>query len=127
MHSRITFTIALMSLALLLLVPPPQTYGSNRDVEIDYLLDFIQSSGCIFIRNGQEYDSLAAREHISMKRDYAGRWIKTTEDFIRLAATKSSVTGAPYRVRCEETEIPSARWLQNALHEYRRSSASRTH
>jgi hypothetical protein len=57
--------------------------------EINYLLGFIGRSGCMFYRNGSWYDSHRAQSHLRNKYDYlaARDRIKTTDDFIELAAT----------------------------------------
>ena len=50
--------------------------------------------------------------------------IKTPEDFIRLAATKSLLTGQPYLVRTRDgQEMPLSTWLSNALLEHRNNEA----
>ena len=41
-----------------------------HEQEISHLLNFIENSGCVFIRNNKEYDSKRARDHISTKYDY---------------------------------------------------------
>jgi hypothetical protein len=38
--------------------------------EIAALLHFIEQSGCTFIRNDKQYDSLKARQHIEKKYNY---------------------------------------------------------
>ena len=87
--------------------------------EINRLLDFIGSSHCTFLRNGKEYDSSAAQTHIAGKYDYARRWIETAEQFIEYAATKSSLSGKPYRVICSGREEPSSDWLKRELARFR--------
>ncbi|MEO8161475.1 MAG: DUF5329 domain-containing protein [Arenimonas sp.] len=55
--------------------------------------------GAVFIRNGTEYDSNAAAAHLRRKLDYAGKRVKTADQFISALATGSSMTGKPYRIR----------------------------
>lgn len=93
--------------------------AADTDAEIQHLKEFIVKSECRFIRNGAEYDSADALKHIERKQDATRRWIKTTEDFIRLSATKSSMSGKPYKVRCGESEMPCADWLYDELSRYR--------
>ncbi|MCP3871190.1 MAG: DUF5329 domain-containing protein, partial [Gammaproteobacteria bacterium] len=38
--------------------------SAGYPLEISHLLNFIERSGCIFMRNGGEYDSKEARDHI---------------------------------------------------------------
>jgi hypothetical protein len=52
-----------------------------------------------------KYDYLTARD-----------LIVTTEDFIERAATKSSMSGQPYKVKCGDgAEMTSSRWLHDKL------------
>lgn len=87
--------------------------------EIDHLLRYIETSGCTFDRNATIHDSRDAGAHIRKKYDHTKRWIKSTEDFIRYAATKSSISGRPYRVVCEGVEMPTAEWLADELARFR--------
>jgi hypothetical protein len=52
----------LLFLIILLSFCVSSSAGTNE--EIASLLLFVQQSGCTFIRNGNHYDALAAREHI---------------------------------------------------------------
>ena len=91
--------------------------------EIDYLLRFIEESGCEFNRNGTWHDAKAARAHVSVKYEYllVQDRINTTEDFIEQAATMSSVLfRQSYTVRCDgEPPVPSGLWLSRELARYR--------
>jgi len=87
---------------------------------IGYLLDFIANSESTFIRNGSSYPPKKAAEHIQAKYDYFKKEIKTPEDFIRLAASKSEFSGRPYLVRTKDgKEVETADWLRKALNDYR--------
>jgi len=55
--------------------------------------------GAVFIRNGSEYDSAKAADHLRRKLDYAGKRITTADQFIDKLATGSSMTGKPYKIR----------------------------
>jgi Family of unknown function (DUF5329) len=90
--------------------------------EIDFLLDAIGSSGCEFYRNGTWHDAKSAQAHVGeksawlLKRDL----IATTDDFIERAATKSSLSGEPYKIRCgASAEVPVDRWLRDQLARFR--------
>jgi hypothetical protein len=53
-----------------------------------------------FIRNGSEYDDgKAAAAHLRMKLQNAGGKVQTADDFIRLCASRSYITGKPYMIR----------------------------
>ena len=110
----------LLGLALLTVASaaPP----AIAQTEINYLLGFIESSGCEFYRNGSWYDSKRAQAHLRDKYQIlaADDQISTAEDFIEKAATKSSLSGRPYQVRCGGGEaVTSNRWLREVLTHYR--------
>jgi hypothetical protein len=95
--------------------------------EIDALLAKLQSSGCQFERNGSWYSAAEAEDHILRKFEYIDgkNGIQTTEQFIELAASKSSSSGKPYRVQCgAEGAIQSQQWLSRQLLLIRAPSAA---
>lgn len=87
--------------------------------EIQHLLDYVSASGCTFVRNGVESDAAAARKHIEAKYTYAKGYVASAEDFIRVAASRSSMTGEPYVVRCGSSQFLSGDWLTDELRRYR--------
>ncbi len=93
--------------------------------EINYLLRYIGDSGCEFKRNGTwNNNSKTAESHVRGKYDYLARQgrIDTAQDFIDKAATKSSLSGQPYEIRCGgDLAMPSSLWLSDALARYRAS------
>src|SRR5579864_1367539 len=94
--------------------------------EINYLLGFIESSPCEFFRNGSWYDGKKAAAHLRDKYEFlaTGNRIQTAEDFIEEAATKSSLSGQPYQVRCgSDQAVASNQWLRDALQSYRAHTA----
>jgi hypothetical protein len=96
--------------------------------EINYLLDFVDRSGCKFYRNGSWYDSHRAQSHLRKKYNYlaARERIKSAEDFIDQAATRSSLSGEEYQIQCEAgPTVPANRWLRTALTDYRSSNRQR--
>lgn len=89
--------------------------------EIDHLLHFVEHSGCTFIRNSASYDGVRAREHIQRKYSYILKRKKelSTEQFIRYAASRSSLSGKPYMVHCGSKTFTSESWLLEELERYR--------
>lgn len=86
--------------------------------EIASLFQRLHASGCQFNRNGTWYTATEAQKHLSRKLSYFEdkNLIKTTEDFIALAATNSSSSGKAYLVRCAEAQpLESKVWLQQQL------------
>src|SRR6187551_1874375 len=99
--------------------------STNGDVEktINYLLDYVGKSDAVLIRNGSEHHGKEARAHLKSKYDHFKNEIKSTEDFIRLCATKSMVSNKPYLVKLKDgKEIPCADWLEKVLQDYRKST-----
>jgi hypothetical protein len=89
---------------------------------VNYLIDHVGKSNATFIRNGQTHTPQEAVNHIKAKYEHFKNEIKTPEDFIRLAASKSSLTGKPYLVRTPNgNEMRLDAWLTDALKEYRAS------
>ena len=89
--------------------------GANHLSEtIQYLLDFVKTSECIFIRNNKEHTAVEAAAHMQRKYEHYNDKIKTPEDFIRLTATKSLMTGKLYYVRLKDGKkfTSEARLLQ---------------
>jgi len=95
---------------------------SEIEVEINHLLQFIGSSNCTFIRNGESYPSAEAKLHINKKYNYVKSKVNSAEDFIKYAATKSSMTGKYYTIICGVEEKTSKQWLLDELAAYRKNS-----
>jgi hypothetical protein len=86
--------------------------------EIDGLLFRLQVSGCQFQRNGSWYSGAEAKQHLLRKLEAveARATLQSTEQFIALAASKSSFSGKPYLVRCNGTAaVESGEWLGSQL------------
>jgi hypothetical protein len=95
-------------------------------VEVGYLLQQVEDSGCEFNRNGTWYGGKRARAHLSLKYQYLvdHDQISTTNDFIEQAASRSSFTGISYQIRCNGgAPVDSNRWLLDALAAYRQIKA----
>jgi hypothetical protein len=91
-------------------------------IEIRQLLAILADSGCEFNRNGNWYSGEKAGQHLARKLDYIEQrgTLKSTEQFIELAATKSSMSGRAYQVRCATSApVPSHAWLLEALRKMR--------
>jgi hypothetical protein len=101
------------------------TRPRENDETISYLLTFVATSDCTFIRNGQAYNGRQASMHMQDKRRYFKNQIVTPEDFIRLAATKSLQTGQPYMVRTKDgQELRCDEWMKSILKGYRKTKKS---
>jgi len=95
-------------LLLALVWLPLAASADTMDEEIDYLLNAVGSSGCTFIRNGSEYSARDARGHLASKRRRGKRYFSSTEEFVERIASRSSVSGKPYRIRCRGEPVVDA-------------------
>ena len=92
--------------------------------EITQLVAALGQSRCQFYRNGSWYGPKQAQAHLQRKYNYLAKrkLVTTTESFIDLAASKSSLSGKPYQVRCPgSATIESRHWLLQKLAILRRS------
>jgi Family of unknown function (DUF5329) len=111
-----------VALVLLSMSAEQMFAAESLDESINYLLDYVGKSDATFIRNGQTHTPQEAVNHIKAKYEHFKSEIKTPEDFIRLAASKSLLTGKPYLVRTPNgKEMRLDIWLTDALKEYRAS------
>jgi hypothetical protein len=79
----------------------------------------------IFIRNGMSYDADKAASHLRDKLAYFKNDIHTADDFIRLCATRSEMTGIRYKVK-DASGVPedAAEWLYTRLTKLRAEQRS---
>lgn len=95
--------------------------------EIQHLLVYLGKSGCEFNRNGDWHAANKARAHLERKQAALSRqkWTGSAEDFISTAASKSSMSGKPYLVRCAKSgTTPSSVWFRAELVRYRAAAAA---
>ena len=93
---------------------------SQRD-EVRYLLEFVRDSSCSVERNGKRYTGNDAYSHIMNKYDYFRDEIESSEDFIELSATKSTLSEKHYRVFCDGNSPKRTKdWLLEELSEFRK-------
>ena len=98
----------------------PLAEMNDASETIQYLLAFVKNSECRFFRNDKEHTTGEAASHMQRKYEHFKDKIKTPEDFIRLTATKSLMTGKLYYVRLKDgKKLTSEAWLLQALEAYR--------
>jgi hypothetical protein len=98
---------------------------AKAKAEIDHLLKFITDSKATFIRNGDPHKAAEAVEHIKAKRDHYIKKISSAEDFVKLAATKSALSGKNYQVKLADgTTRENAAWLLEELKRHRKAKAA---
>jgi hypothetical protein len=98
--------------------------AAKEQAAIDHLLAYIEASSCEFERNGRRYDSDRAYSHVVRKYEYFIDEIETAEDFIELAATRSTRSGDPYHFECSGRSSESAKVLTEELSRYRAAAAA---
>jgi hypothetical protein len=88
--------------------------------KIDYLIAAIETlPNAQFIRNGTAYDGKGAADHLRLKLQNAGSRVATAEDFIRLCASVSSMSGLPYQIRFADGHtVTSETFLRQKLLEF---------
>ena len=123
-QARITGVFKAFVFAALIVCAAPPRLAASPEAEIDHLLTFIAGSPCAFIRNGVAYDGPQAVDHIKDKYEHYRADIRSAEDFIALAASKSAVSGKPYLVQCEAAEMSAAEWLTQELSAFRQRTKS---
>ena len=94
--------------------------GQESKSEILYLLNTVKTTQCMYERNGDLHKGSEAVQHIQKKYDYYKKEINSAEDFIRLSATKSTMSGQKYHIVCKgQKPQDSDAWLLQRLKEYR--------
>ncbi len=93
--------------------------------EVDHLLQYVELSNCVIDRNGTKHSGKEAVGHIQKKYDYFRDKIKSTEDFIDYSASKSTMSGKPYHVRCGGKTVTTKEWLLDELRTYRAGPSAR--
>jgi hypothetical protein len=117
MTRRLVFVLAFLFLSM---SADQILAAESLDDSIKFLLDYVAKSDATFIRNGQAHTPQEAVNHIKAKYEHFKNEIKTPEDFIRLAASKSLQTGKPYLVRTRDgKETRLDEWLAQALKQHR--------
>ena len=112
------FVLALACCLAVLMLPEARAAASPARAEINALLDRLEASGCKFERNGSLHSGKEARKHLLKKLAYMEDrgTVESTEQFIDLAASGSSVSGKPYLVKCgNAAPVQSKVWLTQEL------------
>ena len=127
--NTLAFTLALALSTLATTASPAfaADLPATSRAEIDTLLNRLGASGCQFNRNGSWYSSTDARAHLAKKLNYLveKKKLEGTEQFIKLAASSSSMSGKPYQVRCGAAPaVASEAWLTEQLRTIRSASAA---
>lgn len=121
-------TIGTRVLALFLCVPLlAQAIAPTERARIEALLARVESSSVFFIRNGTRHDARAAAAHLRMKWEKAGDHIGSAEAFIEKLASRSYLSGEPYRVVLGGRTLEAGPWLYSLLEELDAGTAGAPH
>ena len=108
-----------ITLAICLLLGPALAWSeptARADATIRHLINHVAGSDMRFVRNDSEYTPEEAASHKQKKYRHFREDISTPEDFIELCATKSLMSGEPYRVIDPKgNERNTSDWLRNEL------------
>ena len=125
MTKFIMFFVLLFSITLQLSLAKADVPESQKP-EVRHLLEFIETSNCIFERNGKKYEGTDAAKHIKRKYKYFKSKITTTEEFIEYSGTKSTMSDKPYMIYCGDMDpITSQAWLLEELTLYREKTRNK--
>jgi hypothetical protein len=114
----LVFALLAYSLAQTLHAASP----GDSEEEIAYLLEFVASSNCLFIRNGSSHEPVDAADHLRLKYRRGKQYAGSAEEFIDRLASESSWTGQAYTVECAGRSETSRQWLYRALEQYRQQA-----
>ena len=112
---------ALCLLILCVVMPPPRLAAempaSERD-KVEALITHVETlTDAVFIRNGEAYPARVAVKFLRGKWKVKAAEITTAEEFIEKAASFSSTTGEPYRLRLADgRELLNREYLLDVLH-----------
>ena len=108
--------IRLLVLMILLTGPIAAALADTAaDTEIRALIQAVAESGCEFNRNGSLHSAEAAAEHLELKYSRGKRYANSAEAFIDRLASKSSWSGKPYQMICDDEVHPAGDWLTATL------------
>jgi len=105
--------------------------ASIEEQKIQFLLDSVEKSEVIFIRNAKEHTAAEARKHLENKMNYARRafWLFgpkvdiTVENFITKIASSSSTSKKEYQVKLKDgTLMKTSLWLRQRLKDFKQNS-----
>ena len=123
---RMLYLMAAGAITALPATPAAAQTARPATNEIQTLLVAMEKSGCEFYRNGSWHTATDASAHLVRKLAEVERRHppKSADEFIEVVATRSSISGEPYRVRCPGVApIASAVWFRQTLERSRQTAA----
>ncbi|AKD05618.1 hypothetical protein PKOR_09530 [Pontibacter korlensis] len=78
----------------------------SEDQKVAHLIQVVSKmEGAMFIRNGSEHSCRQAAEHLESKWEKHRNNVKTAQGFIEELASRSGLTGEPYKIRFADGSI----------------------
>ncbi len=110
-------------LACLALRPPMvEARAASAALEIDHLIEAVETSPCRFQRNDRWYDGHQAAAHLRDKLAWLATLgqMESAEEFIAKVASTSSLSSHAYGLSCSaSTETTTGPWLREELARFR--------
>jgi ATP-dependent DNA helicase Rep len=98
----------------------PADVPASQRPEVEHLIGYLEHSGCAMVRNGSRHSPGEGASHVRRKYDHFRDRIDSTEAFIELAATRSTLSGREYEVHCpDRPPVSSREWLTRELERFR--------
>jgi hypothetical protein len=100
---------SLLVIIAVLVTTAVRAQGLSEAQRIESLIRAVEAlPNAKFVRNDTEHDASKAGEHLRLKlRESRGR-CKTAEDFIRVCASGSSVSGKRYQIRFADGTVQTS-------------------
>jgi Family of unknown function (DUF5329) len=118
--TRITLSLAFLLSSFFTATQAAEPLATKA--EIAHLFTSLETSNCLFNRNGTWYSAKEASAHLQTKYKYLQDkdLVPSAEKFIERAATESSFSGKAYQIKCADNAVQtSSPWFQSALAKYR--------
>ena len=112
--------ISLPAVLLVLFQVASADVPSAQLAEVEHLISYLENSPCMLIRNGKAYSGPEGAKHVRRKYEYFRKKLNSTEQFIELSASRSSMSDQDYTVECPgEPVMTSNEWLHSELARFR--------
>lgn len=125
LHRQLITVLTVAAMVFIFLATTDSNAGQENtlDKTVQHLITYVAQSDLTFLRNSGQYTSKEAAEHMRKKYEHFRDKIETPEDFIRLCATRSIISGKFYMIINEQgKKIRTSEWLTVELMEHRHNT-----
>jgi hypothetical protein len=114
--STACFTVMTVCIWSMAVADVPETQAG----EVEHLISYLENSDCSMVRNGKSHSGREGAKHVRRKYHHFRAKISSTEEFIELSATKSTMSGRLYEVHCPgKAPVTSRDWMLAELKNFR--------